>query len=61
MREAIAQRYKITVSGPMPQRETAGIRFDTNLLGHAIARKSGLVYITTGQAITQIPIDRRLF
>jgi hypothetical protein len=42
------------------QRKVMGIHFGTGHLSHVIARQTGLVDISIGRAITQIPIDRHL-
>lgn len=63
IREAVVLWCKNPVYCSPPQREIAGIRFDTGHLSHlsdVIVRQIGLIVMSNGRAITQIPIDRRL-
>ena len=60
IREAVVLRCKNPVGCSPPQREVMGIHFDTGHLSHVIVRQIGLIIMSIGRAITQIPIDRRL-
>ena len=60
VREAVVLLCKKPVSGSPPQREIAGIRLDTGHLNQVVNRQSGLIVLSNGRAITQIPIVRRL-
>lgn len=59
IREGVAWRCKYPVSGAPLQREVAKIRFDTTRLSHlndVIVKPIGLIFISNGRAIIQIPI-----
>lgn len=61
--EAVALRCKNPIAGSPPQREITGILFKTskpNHQGDVIARQVGLIVMSNGSAIIQIPIDRCL-
>jgi hypothetical protein len=60
IRESFVWRCKTTMDCTAPQRKVIGAHFDTGYRSHAMAMQIGLVVTSTGRAITQIPIDRRL-
>jgi len=60
IREAVALRCKTLVCCSPPQREIAGIWFDSGHLGDVIVRQIGTIVMSNGRATIQIPIDRRL-
>jgi len=63
IREGVAWRCKNTILRSPPRREIANIRFDTGclcFLNDAIVRPNSLIFMSSGRAIIQIPIDRSL-
>jgi hypothetical protein len=60
LRETVALRCKILIYCSPPQRETQSIRFDSAYMDDVIVRPIGLIVMSIGSVITQIPIDRRL-
>ena len=58
VREAVVLRSKTTMCCSTLQRKIKGVHFEISHLSHIIVRRIGLIAMSNGRAITQIPIDR---
>jgi hypothetical protein len=59
IREAVVLRSKTALCCSPLQRKIKCAHFEISHLSHIIVRQIGLISISNGRAITQIPIDRR--